>query len=72
VDKYKNTTMINNHTDLQNPFWVAKKEGNALKSGATSERPIITIIGFDYFDTTLGYVIYWNGSNWVNSTGTTV
>ena len=30
ADKYKNTTMINNHTDLQNPFWVAKKEDNSV------------------------------------------
>ena len=22
--------MINNHTDLQNPFWVAKKEDNSV------------------------------------------
>ena len=29
-------------------------------------------IGVSYFDTTLGRPIWWNGTNWVDATGTTV
>jgi hypothetical protein len=39
-------------------------------SGITSNRPSINVpVGFPYFDTTLGYTVWWNGSNWVNSLG---
>ena len=46
--------------------------------GTTAERPGFgssTIgggVGHRYFDTTIGKVIYWNGTNWVDSNGTTV
>jgi hypothetical protein len=29
-------------------------------------------VGQFYFDTTLGYPVWWNGSNWVNYNGTVV
>jgi hypothetical protein len=46
-------------------------------SGITADRPIDTgnpqlQIGQYYFDTTLGIPIWWNGTNWVDSTGATV
>ena len=46
-------------------------------SGTTADRPINTgnpkiQIGQLYFDVTLGIPIWWNGSNWVNASGTTV
>jgi len=41
-------------------------------SGITNNRPITTIIGLPYFDATLGYTIWWNGTNWVNSIGNIV
>jgi len=63
--------------------WVAKKteakmewthrvyETNKI-SGTTADRPSVTEIGFQYFDTDLGKPIYWNGSGWVDATGTAV
>lgn len=46
-------------------------------AGTTAERPINTgspklQTGQYYFDTTLGIPIWWNGTNWVNASGTTV
>ena len=40
--------------------------------GTTAERPTPTIawIGYVYFDTTLGKMIVWNGTAWVNMDGT--
>lgn len=45
-----------------------------LQSGATTSRPalISTQLGYQYFDTTIGKPIWWNGSAWKDSTGTTV
>jgi hypothetical protein len=42
------------------------------KSGTTTQRPALTTgdAGFQYFDTTLGKPIYWNGTAWVDATGT--
>jgi len=46
-------------------------------SGTTTNRPvavgsIFIPIGFMYFDTTLNYPIWWNGTVWKNASGTTV
>jgi hypothetical protein len=42
-------------------------------SGTTAARPAERLlIGQTYFDTTLGIPIWYNGTNWVNSAGTTV
>ena len=41
---------------------------NILPSGLT--RPSTTMIGYQFFDTTLGKPIYWNGTAWVDCTGT--
>ena len=41
--------------------------------GTTSQRPTIKLqIGQIYFDTTLDYPIWWNGTKWVNASGTGV
>jgi hypothetical protein len=46
---------------------------NANKSGTTENRPTSLVsVGFQYFDTTLGKPIYYNGTDWVDATGTTV
>ena len=43
------------------------------KSGTTAQRPDVTLdfieVGFEYFDTDLGYKIWSNGSDYVNATG---
>jgi hypothetical protein len=46
-------------------------------SGITANRPVSSAqarlaIGQFYFDTTLGYPIWWNGTVWKNASGTTV
>jgi hypothetical protein len=41
--------------------------------GTTQNRPTFgLLIGQTYFDTTLNIPIWYNGSNWVNASGTTV
>ncbi len=42
------------------------------KRGDTSERPTSPTTGFDYFDTDLNRPIWYNGSAWVDATGTSV
>lgn len=46
---------------------------NALyKSGTTTQRPTTNlIVGMQYFDTTLGQPIWWNGTVWVDALGNT-
>jgi hypothetical protein len=42
-------------------------------AGTTATRPINKIqLGQIYFDTTLGIPIWWDGTNWVDATGTVV
>jgi hypothetical protein len=46
---------------------------NLPASGITAERPVTNLqIGQFYFDTTLGFPIWYNGSDWVDATGTVV
>jgi len=41
--------------------------------GTTANRPTIKLqTGQIYFDTTLDYPIWWNGTKWVNASGTGV
>lgn len=42
------------------------------QSGATANRPTAVYVGQRYFDSTLNKPIWYNGTNWVDSTGTTV
>lgn len=50
------------------------KEEITNMRGVTTARPTLTSAnkGFEYFDETLSYPIWWNGSNWVNATGVVV
>ena len=43
-----------------------------INRGVTAQRPKKFYTGYKYFDTTLGKPIYWNGTAWVDATGTTV
>lgn len=57
-------------------YWVDCMGNKIAKhSGTTSQRPDFldsSDTGFQYFDTTLGYTISWNGSAWVDAAGTEV
>jgi hypothetical protein len=40
-------------------------------AGDTVSRPVANLaVGQFYFDTDLGFPIWWNGANWVDATGT--
>jgi hypothetical protein len=42
-------------------------------SGKTTQRPTVNLLlGQQFFDTTLGIPIWWNGTVWKNASGTTV
>ena len=41
-------------------------------SGDTGKRPVNVNVGFQYFDTALKKPIWWTGTEWVDSTGTSV
>ena len=43
-----------------------------LQRGTTAQRPNPSFAGQQYFDTTLGKPIWWNGSAWVDNAGATV
>lgn len=60
-------------TDLLRAYAQAINEAEC-RSGPTSERPVGADlrIGRTYFDTTLGYLIAWNGTDWVDGAGSTV
>lgn len=42
----------------------------AVNSGATGSRPANPVTGEAFFDTTLGQPVWWDGSDWVDATGT--
>lgn len=39
-------------------------------NGATASRPTSSILGQFYFDTTLGFPVWWSGTTWVKYDGT--
>lgn len=41
-------------------------------SGTTANRPSNPVNGYTYYDTDLGYVVFWNGTDWINASGTIV
>lgn len=51
-------------------YWDCIAIGYPLLSGNTVSRPISDLsVGLQYFDTTLGYPIWYNGEHWVNASG---
>jgi len=43
-----------------------------LASGITGTRPAVKIVGQMFFDTTLGYPIWWDGAQWIDAAGNPV
>lgn len=55
------------------PFGIASADAFAVKSGTTAQRPTVTTVGYQYFDTTLGTPIWLESVGaWVDATGATV
>ncbi|PTS98497.1 hypothetical protein DBR11_14720 [Pedobacter sp. HMWF019] len=48
------------------PVGILSKDADKRNSGPTINRPVVTTIGFQYFDTTLGCAVWWNGSTWIS------
>jgi hypothetical protein len=44
-------------------------KGTFNNVGSSSNRPESPLVGFQFFDTTLGIPVFWNGSMWVDSEG---
>lgn len=62
-----------NAEDIDLNGYKIKSDGSAItKSGITANRPPTPTTGQTYFDTTLGQPIWYDGSNWIDATGTTV
>jgi hypothetical protein len=59
-----------NDTKIANFADAFEKSGK----GTTAKRPVLTGIGtdFQYFDEDLGKPMWWNGTNWVDATGSSV
>jgi len=77
------TTFTGNGSDTNIPLNEIQPDGSYITNktvpliqadtvGTTAERPTARQIGHPYFDTTLGYSINWDGTNWVDGAGTTV
>ena len=76
-------TMTDNAEDYSIPLNEIQTDGSYISDrgtplvmedsfGTTAERPDPVMDGFNYFDSTLGIPIWYDGTNWVNSVGTTV
>lgn len=60
----------NNNTALRTwSAWTPIQTGN---SGTTAQRPTDPLLAEQYFDTTLALPILWNGTAWIDFTGTAV
>jgi hypothetical protein len=67
---YRNQLWIKRSGGSSNTGW---KQLLAQESGSSVGRPSLldtTYVGFVWFDTTLGKPIWWNGTGWVDATGT--
>lgn len=62
------------YTDLTDNIGVVTDFRTNYHHGTQAERPTISAsgVGFQYYDTTLGKYICWNGTAWVNMDGTSL
>jgi len=55
---------------MQAAFRTLKKDHG---TGTTAQRPVNIIdVGHQYFDTTLGHMVWYDGSGWVDGSGNSV
>jgi hypothetical protein len=59
--------------DLVEFTTVVASNVNPINAGTTAQRPTVgLVVGLQYYDTTLGIPIWYNGTVWKNAAGTTV
>jgi hypothetical protein len=59
--------------DLVQFTTVVSSNINPTNAGATAQRPVTgLVVGLQFYDTTLGIPIWWNGTVWKNAAGTTI
>ena len=59
--------------DLVQFTTIVSSNVNPTNAGTTAQRPVSgLVVGLQYYDTTLGIPIWWNGTVWKNAAGTTV
>jgi hypothetical protein len=59
--------------DLVQFTTVVSTNVNPTNAGTTAQRPVSGLVpGLQFYDTTLGIPIWWNGTVWKNAAGTTV
>ena len=65
------TDFLNNVESINSKFENVGGNNYFNNKGTTAQRPIMGTanVGFRFFDTTLNYPVFWNGLNWVNSSG---
>lgn len=69
---YNSNTAFQRTYNASSTTWSSWVELAFNLNGATDSRPTGVSVGTCYFDTTLGKPIWYNGTDWVDSTGTTV
>ncbi len=57
-------------TDLPTDDYQVTSRKYVNLNGKTTQRPTSSVLGQQFFDTTLGYPVYWSGSTWVQYNGT--
>lgn len=60
---------VSNLQDLTGDLVTDKQD---ISAGITAERPVGKAAGYMFFDTTLTQPIWYTGTDWVDSTGTTI
>jgi len=65
-DETPSTTTVYSSNKVQNLY-----NETQVRSGNSLDRPSGIVIGTMYFDTDLNIPIWWNGTDWVDATGTT-
>lgn len=57
-------------TDTPTDSNMVTPRGYVNMNGPTTSRPTGSILGQQFFDTDLGFPVYWNGTTFVDATGT--
>ena len=56
-------------TDVPNDAYAIVNRRFVTLNGATASRPLGSVLGQRFFDTTITKPVYWSGSTWVDSAG---